>query len=87
MHARSLSDAMIIQISEPWEFCIQQDPSPFRPYVIVCKIQRVERRAMPQHPRQALSPFIPYVIYAKIQLEKRRALPQHPRQAPSPFAP
>ena len=71
MHARSLSDAMVIQISEPWEFCIQQDPSPFRPYVIVHEIQRVERRAMPQHPRQAPSPFIPHVIVCKIQEIRR----------------
>ena len=54
---------------------------------VVIEIQHGERRALPQHPRQAPSTFIPYEIAFQIQRGERRALPQHPRQAPGPFSP
>jgi hypothetical protein len=39
--------------------------------LITVKIQRGERRALPQHFRQAPSPFIPDVIVFKIQRGER----------------
>ena len=54
---------------------------------IVAKIQRGERRALPQHLRQPPSPCSPYAITIKIQPGEQQALPQHPCQPPCPFIP
>ena len=51
----------------------------FIPDVIALKIQRGERRALPQHPRQDHCPFLSYVMVFKIQrgdrLTRSRAWP------------
>ena len=49
------------------------------PHVIAFKIQPSERRALPQHPRQAPRPCCTYAITPKIQCGEGRAPPQHPR--------